>query len=390
MFLDGLPAEILLYVANILKSESDINAFARVNRRLHNVLNSYLYSHNVQCGGSSALWWAVRHGEKKTAQNSLSEGADIHATNEKSYHRETPFYEAVRNRHNLSRWSVTKVVDNKTVNREKLYPTTLQDHDAVILLLIENGADINFRSRQGWRALHHAAWSRDEALVRLLIGKGADVEAKDDHGSTVLHMAAFGGSKAVVRLLIEEGLNVNSKDSRGRTALHEAAETANREAVQLLIENGTIIEAKDNYGSTALHYAARSGLVYSKRLEAVARLLIENGIDIEAKDNDGLTALHHAASGLHEEVVQLLIEKDADVEAKDSKGKTALHRAVSNANEAVVRLLIQNGADVEAKDNDEKTVLDQAVKRGGRVAQMLIEKLARRSSRLAKKPRHRY
>ncbi|KAH8652993.1 hypothetical protein BGZ61DRAFT_468199 [Ilyonectria robusta] len=72
-----LANKLLLYITQNLELGRDMNAFARTNRPLHSLLNPYLYWHNIQLFGSSALLWAAEHGQGVTAQNLLQEGADI-------------------------------------------------------------------------------------------------------------------------------------------------------------------------------------------------------------------------------------------------------------------------------------------------------------------------
>ena len=70
-----LPNELLQCVAENLDLAEHINAFARTNTRLYNLLNRYLYRYDIQQCGSSALLWAARHGQEATARKSLKEGA---------------------------------------------------------------------------------------------------------------------------------------------------------------------------------------------------------------------------------------------------------------------------------------------------------------------------
>jgi hypothetical protein len=65
------PDELLLSIAKHLHLETHISALSRTNRRLHSVLNEYLYRHNGQWGGSSALFWAAEHGYDATAGMAL-------------------------------------------------------------------------------------------------------------------------------------------------------------------------------------------------------------------------------------------------------------------------------------------------------------------------------
>jgi ankyrin repeat protein len=51
-----------------------------------------------------------------------------------------------------------------------------------------------------------------EAVVVLLLEKGPDVESKDRRGQTSLWLAAAKGHEAVVKRLLEEGTNVEPKD----------------------------------------------------------------------------------------------------------------------------------------------------------------------------------
>ncbi|KAF2193472.1 hypothetical protein K469DRAFT_513758, partial [Zopfia rhizophila CBS 207.26] len=64
----GLANELLLCIAEKLESERDINGLTRTNRRFHNLLNTYLYRHNVQRYGGLALLWAAEHGQETTTR----------------------------------------------------------------------------------------------------------------------------------------------------------------------------------------------------------------------------------------------------------------------------------------------------------------------------------
>src|SRR5205814_8524186 len=108
------PNELLLCISENLESERDINAFTRTNRGLYYLLNAYLYRHNVQKFGGSALLWAAEHGREVTAQGLLDEGADIHVTTR--YGSTTPLLLAAE-----------------------------EGHEAVVRLLLAKGVDVNFR-----------------------------------------------------------------------------------------------------------------------------------------------------------------------------------------------------------------------------------------------------
>jgi ankyrin repeat protein len=76
-------------------------------------------------------------------------------------------------------------------------------------------------------------------VVELLLEKGADMEYKSNSGQTPLWWAAEKGHEAVVELLLEKGANVESKDILyGRTPLLCAAERGHEAVVKLLLEKG--------------------------------------------------------------------------------------------------------------------------------------------------------
>ena len=50
----------------------------------------------------------------------------------------------------------------------------------------------------------YAAYSGHEAVVKLLVEKGAELDSKDRDGRTPLSHAAGNGHKAVVKLLVEK------------------------------------------------------------------------------------------------------------------------------------------------------------------------------------------
>jgi len=56
-------------------------------------------------------------------------------------------------------------------------------------LLLDRGADIQTKSRNGMTALHHATLAKDYAIMKVLVEQGADVNAKNYQGSTSLDFA---------------------------------------------------------------------------------------------------------------------------------------------------------------------------------------------------------
>ncbi|RKU39428.1 hypothetical protein C6496_01490 [Candidatus Poribacteria bacterium] len=67
-----------------------------------------------------------------------------------------------------------------------LSTTALMGHTAAVAMLLEHGADINAKSRDGGTALHAAAFLGHAETAKLLLEKGADTTIQDSQGATPL------------------------------------------------------------------------------------------------------------------------------------------------------------------------------------------------------------
>lgn len=111
-----------------------------------------------------------------------------------------------------------------------------------------------------WRsALWEATWKNHEAVVKLLVEKNASIDYGDYEGRTPLHEAAYYGYKNLVDFLIEKGHPVDSVDKYGQTPLFRAAEAGRDEVVELLMSKGAKPNLLDSDGATAQHVASFGG-----------------------------------------------------------------------------------------------------------------------------------
>ena len=87
----------------------------------------------------------------------------------------------------------------------------------VMIALLKNGHDPNFKDTNGQTPLSWAAENGHEAVVKLLLEKGAELESKDSkdasNGWTPLSWAAYNGHEAVAKLLLKKGAELESKDT---------------------------------------------------------------------------------------------------------------------------------------------------------------------------------
>ena len=89
-----------------------------------------------------------------------------------------------------------------------------KDRDS-LMLIIELGADVNYRPETKISPIHWAAGLGHPEMVTILLDQGADIHAIDDRGSTPMHWAALFGRPRVAKLLIERGADLSKEGIDG-------------------------------------------------------------------------------------------------------------------------------------------------------------------------------
>jgi hypothetical protein len=151
-------------------------------------------------------------------------------------------------------------------------------------LLLASGADPNAATNHRQSGpLHYAAdgyivgpaWDaqRQVQTIRCLLDAGADVNAKDKNGASPLHRAVRTRCAAAVKCLLEAGADPTLKNKPGSTPFHLAvqntgrggsgsdeARVAQREIIGIFLSLGLSTRLKDDKGKSVLNWA-RSGWV---------------------------------------------------------------------------------------------------------------------------------
>ena len=105
----------------------------------------------------------------------------------------------------------------------------------------------------------NAVKSDNSEMIQLLLNEGAQVNTRNKQGQTALFYATTRGHLKSAQLLIDNRAEINIQDQDvSRTPLMYASRWGKAEAVQLLLDNGAKITIKDNNGFTAYDYARKN------------------------------------------------------------------------------------------------------------------------------------
>ncbi|HKE57489.1 MAG TPA: ankyrin repeat domain-containing protein [Pyrinomonadaceae bacterium] len=159
--------------------------------------------------------------------------------------------------------------------------------------LLDAGADPNAAAnRRQSTPFHYAAdgyingpaWDakRQVKTLNCLLDAGAHIDARDKNGATPLHRAVRTRCAAAVKFLLDAGSNATLKNKPGSTPFHlavqntgrggsgsEEAKGAQREIVEQFLAHGVSTALKDGKGNSVVQCARRSW---------IEEVLIENAV----------------------------------------------------------------------------------------------------------------
>lgn len=209
---------------------------------------------------------------------------------------------------------------------------------------LAQGLDPNAARGRGHHATAPLPLARgcgETASVRPLLEAGADVNLRTRNGRPALARAAERGYLDVMTLLFDWHADPNATDGHGRTALHHAvrpilSQECQLEALPPWLASGARVDQADNVGATPIVYAAVSPDLPAR---ACVRLLLDHGAHVDLRTRRGQTVLHWAVSSGSPAVIRLLLAAGADAKARSSTGGSILATAEHRGDAEVLQII---------------------------------------------------
>ncbi|XP_067344180.1 SH3 and multiple ankyrin repeat domains protein 1-like isoform X1 [Channa argus] len=173
-----------------------------------------------------------------------------------------------------------------------------------IRVLVQGGAHLDFRSRDGLTPVHKAVRNHNHTGLLTLLSFGASPDYKDRCGLTPLyHTVLTGGDTSCCETLLYYRAKLGTRDENGWDESHQHRD-------------------EEEFGMEEIHKACQNG--FAQHLEH----LLFYGADITSQNASGNTALHISALYNKERCVRVLLYRGANKEAKNKHGQTPFQLAV--------------------------------------------------------------
>ncbi|KAI3386428.1 hypothetical protein SNEBB_000935 [Seison nebaliae] len=155
----------------------------------------------------------------------------------------------------------------------------------IVLMLVEHGAHLDYRTMTSLTPLHVAVQRNNLAAVKILLSLGASPNVYDTNDLTPLwYSMSSVVCLPIIRLLLHDHAIVNDlRDPSGNSIVHEAVIANSAEKLEQLIFYGAILDQQNQIGNTPLHVAVLH------RHEACVRMLLFRGADCTITNDMNLT-----------------------------------------------------------------------------------------------------
>ncbi|MCL2190597.1 MAG: ankyrin repeat domain-containing protein [Treponema sp.] len=336
--------------------------------------------------GQTALYIAVQESRIRLIPLLLGAGSDIFAADNAGV---TPFDLALRQRGQVLNAMITPATVHQTdsAGNTMLHIAMQIEIDATTIgNIIDQGANVNTRNREGDTPLHLATRLNRREAGEYILSRGADifsanaagdsplrialshrsgvlqwmfnpmtVAARDGMGNSMLHYVALWRMDRHVPFMIRQGISTETTNATGETPLFWAVHHDGASTVRALLASGANIHARDGLGNSALHSAVRWNAVNA------TNALLDAGINVNSHSLSGTTPLHDSVRLGNTGIAAILINRGANLEVRDSGGNTPLMEAVRAGHIEATNLLAGRGADPMTRNAGGDTPLHFAV-----------------------------
>ncbi|KAJ0160764.1 Ankyrin-2 [Colletotrichum tanaceti] len=329
--------------------------------------------------GRLPLRSATERGSKHTVQLLLRAGAQVNAQSRHDHddYGDTAIFAAAERGHTrilrlfLRNGGDPNLRSKPSENGFALHAATRFGHKEAVLLLLDNGANINAQTEKSGTALLIASALGRRDLVQLLLQRGADVNITCEGLGTALQAACAegqGGHGDLAELLVRNGADINARAGKYGTAVIAASANGHLEVVEFLIREGADVNIDGGVG-----FRTAFGSALSKGHMDIAELLIETGCnilfalqsslewgcrsmaerllplvvdDVNSQTPDDPSTLHTLAVAGFFEISRRRLETCEDSDKDQTSHETPLQLAISEGRRDLVELILQYGADV--------------------------------------------
>ncbi|KAJ5140977.1 hypothetical protein N7448_004385 [Penicillium atrosanguineum] len=188
-----------------------------------------------------------------------------------------------------------------------------------LLMLLDGGADTN--TWNAWcdefeygSALQAACFNGHDKIVMMLLENGANVSAQGGKYGTALHAACDRGHSKVVQMLLGGGANIDTGGGYYGTALQTAC-FRGHDNIKI---TDLMLMGKIGKCSTALQ------ITCGCRSDKIVRMLLNHGANVNIRPEDHGTALQVAPGCGHNKIIQMLPEGQVELNSKSRRYENAL------------------------------------------------------------------
>ncbi|GAO19176.1 hypothetical protein UVI_02014640 [Ustilaginoidea virens] len=287
------------------------------------------------------------------------------------------------------RGDCVNAVDKRRIRgRTPLHSAASLGLNDIVAKLLEQGADVNARTRRRWTALMLASEAGNAETVRMLLKHEADMDAQSDpagdRGSvSALHLAAERSSPATLLQLLWHGADVGIANSQGDTPLHFAVGALSGAAFLFLLFHGAVSAVVNKQGVSPLRLVqelpARHHGIFEHHMGcfvAGAKEQFLACVNHDVNSPDLPRAIHRAVERDMKGALVYFLHMDRYLKEVKSPGGwyRPLHVAARLGRTEQARTLVRHGAEVDCKTKRDWTPLMLAAEHGhGEIVQLLLQ-----------------